>query len=508
MLLRTKIFILSCLVVLAGIVVFLVHHNRPNELASAKSLRGADSKFMTSGKLLRYRFRSIELLPENWRVHQHQIIPAAYDHDTFFGYSLACALRAPSVAYGAEVAWTAYKTNEGRGSVFILSSDVARGVIDARRILEISFDGDAGAWFGHEIDIKDADGDGLPDVLVGARFDNQHHGRAYFFDGTTLAELFRKGQRRINLSEIPHTRFDPPADAVEFGFSVVISPHTEKSGGRLMISQQGGLSERAGSVAILAVPDHAETIAVRPDQFIWAADALDFGRNLGISLVDRNTLVFAGSNADAKWWQLPHRSGKAWAILSADSNPKIKTIFDTAELSGQYGTASFDISASLANWMSKNYAVITLANIDRNPLIMSGIVVRTFEESDDASLLFYSPKLADSALGWSLIPPVDVDGDGIDDLIIGAPFYSEGSGALSVISGADVLRLFVTPNATTVKLRLILPPNESIGTFGSKRRGGCWVRRGAGIRLFVGAPHGGRWSDVRREAVLALDFPQ
>ncbi len=405
-----------------------------------------------------------------------------------------------------ELGWSAYTSSDGRGSIFLVPSSGARDVLGvaARETLEIAFDGARNSWFGHEIDIKDADGDGFPDVLVGARMENQQRGGAYYFRGNVLAELYGKGIRRVALSEIDHVRFDPPANAFEFGFSAAIVPPSPNSQGRLVISQQGGISDHAGSVAILPVPRASGASEVPQEAFIWAEKSLDFGRTLLTGLIGSEPVVFVGSYADSGWLGIPYRSGKAWVIRDVASTPKVETIFDTEELSRGYGSASYHITSALVEWASKRYFVFALANIDRSPLAMSGIAIQS-EKSDGAFLLLHSAKLPDSALGWSLLSPLDLDGDGFDDLVFGAPYY-EGSGALAVLSGADLARAIESPLSEPVRLRMVVPSDKRIATFGSKRRGGCAIKLGGSTRIFAGGPRGGRWDASKRESVTVTDI--
>ncbi len=133
-------------------------------------------------------------------------------------------------------------------------------------------------------------------------------------------------------------------------------------------------------------------------------------------------------------------------------------------------------------------------------------------------------ELADEQVGASLAIPGDLDGDGVPDLVVGAPGASDGAGRVYVISGADIVASrFVSLRDVAVVLE-----GEAASSFGAEvaaagdTNGDGWpdfligapsfftsapdTPEGAAY-LFLGGPDALAELDERGDAVLVLRGP-
>jgi len=275
--------------------------------------------------------------------------------------------------------------------------------------------------FGHTVRIAgDVDGDGHADVIVGAPLDDNNgadSGMARVISGKTGAVLYS---------------FNGQAAGDKFGWAVAGGGDVNGDGCVDLIvgaplNDSNGVN--SGSATVLSGKDGAVLYAFTGvnagDQFGWAvASAGD------VNADGYGDLVVGAPQADVKGagsGSVMVRSGKDGALLHAFHG-------DNAGDSLGWSVAS----AGAANGDQHDDVVAGAPNDDNNGQ-RSGMV-RTFSGSTGAVLWSANGDFVSDRFGYSVSSAGDVSGDGLDDVVAGAPLddnNGNNSGMARVLSGAD-----------------------------------------------------------------------
>ncbi|MCI0587992.1 MAG: FG-GAP-like repeat-containing protein [Planctomycetes bacterium] len=273
----------------------------------------------------------------------------------------------------------------------------------------------------------DADADGVPDVIVGARFHDAgglDAGRAEVRSGATGAILWQ---------------WDGSAPYDYLGASVAVAGDLDADGfADLLVGVPGSdaSSWDAGRAVVFSGASAAPL-------FTWSGVATD----------DAFGFAVAGAG-DGDGDGIPD------AIVGAPLSDQ--TSFNAGQarvFSGATGSLRFDLFGS-APWGQFGFSVAGAGKVDGDgygDFAVGSFVgspgARVYSGATGAPIFAWpplSPPTYAPGLGRSLAPAGDVDGDGHDDLIVGAPGYSS-SGTALVFSGGTgtvLLDLYSSPAQT------------------------------------------------------------
>jgi hypothetical protein len=239
----------------------------------------------------------------------------------------------------------------------------------------------------------------------------------------------------------------------------------------------GGASTGDGGVADVVAPPH-----LQPDRYFMLQDrvlqvgpeagALANDSPAGLTVFDRAELPSARPDRYAATWTLDERG-------ALDFTPS-RGFVGVYELSYRARNANGDKASARID------VHVLPSSVDLDALTggVGGFVLEG-ERGDQ--------------LGAAIIPAGDVNGDGFDDLLIGAPGTEDGAGAAYLVFGGNAFgALSLSPGAAgegqTAFVALIGGPGEAAGTALAALR----AETGETLELVIGAPGGfGRAQFVR-----------
>ncbi len=306
-----------------------------------------------------------------------------------------------------EIVVGAYGENNYSGRVYVFSG------IDRSLLMTLeSPHPQADAYFGRSVAAGDVNGDGEADILVGAEYENvginQWQGEAYLFSGADGSPL-------LTLDSA-----NPTADG-EFGTSVAIGDIDGDGRGEMVVgapSENQDGEDYEGRAYIFA-SDGSLMARLGPPGSAWFGSALAVGDVNGDG--EREIVIGApGETANGNFLQgrVYVFSGRNYGVLAAIDRP------------GAGPWAQFGKSLAVGDVNGDGIPDLAVGAVEgRNASIGQGRVYGF--SGADGSLLFAldPPDPSDYAAFGSSLAVSDINGDGKDDVVAGAPGENIGSNA-------------------------------------------------------------------------------
>ena len=308
-----------------------------------------------------------------------------------------------------------------------------------------------GAYFGTSVaGAGDVNGDGYDDVIVGAPdFDNGlgGEGAVFVFYGSTSG-----------LSAKPDWKVESNQANAAFGTSVATAGDVDNDGyDDVIVGTPGYSNGETNEGAALVYYGSAMGPITTPN---WRVESNQIDANLGWSVATAGDVN--GDNYDEVIVGAPNydtvERNEGAAFVYYGSAVRLKTT-DYWSVKFNQKDATFGWSVGTAGDVNKDdYADVivgapkfdTTENIDNNSG-MAFVYLGGSPKLTTTSIWSANSIQAGANLGWSVATAGDVNGDGCDDIIVGAPGYSSGQvneGAAFVYFGFDKKGLSATANWT------------------------------------------------------------
>lgn len=311
--------------------------------------------------------------------------------------------------------------------------------VHAQALSLISPDPTARGSFSRVGGVPDADGDGVGDLLVGARNENGDAGRAYLFSGATGALL--------------HT-LAPPASvvSVDFGVATAGIPDVDGDGrGDVAVASRGGDGE--GRVDLFSGATGTLIRAfLSPDPEpnglfgIWLAGIEDLDGDGRGDVILSGTRETGGPAGRPRVYVVSGATGDLLYTLTSPDPTATALLIQVASVPDVDGDGRPDVL------VGSSLAIGTPESAGRVDLFSgaTGAPIRAFKSPD--------PEVFGAFNAVTGVP--DVDGDGRGDVVIGA--QNEDGGA------EDAGRAYVFSGATGALLHTLASPQPEVdGAFGA-----------------------------------------
>jgi len=328
---------------------------------------------------------------------------------------------------------------------------------------------DPGDRFGHFVEqIPDITGDGLSELMTGAPFNSSggaNAGAIYIFFSPLKGRDLSANNANINITGT--------LAGQNFGYSGAYVPDafTGNAGGEIAIGCPGNDFDN-GSIYIFELPALAgggTFTTADADYFVLGEAQEKFGFSLSMAgdLDDDNTpdlLVGAPNGTSSDYDTTGNRSGRAYVFYGKAGAPPVNSTLADVTIAGFEDQEKFGFSVSMAGKVnagnvddiiigapgngSSGMAYIYLGN-------QGGLAPDKTSKEANVNITEGTVGLE---LGYSVNCSGDFNGDGIDDLIIGAPGFNGGRGAAYMVFGSK--------NAVLADVDLSAPGPEYLGIIG------------------------------------------
>jgi len=293
-------------------------------------------------------------------------------------------------------------------------------------IPDMIFDGDPNSWFGVRTVCCDIDGDGYDDILVGAPYYNKVRGRVYLFYGgpdmDTTADLILEGQNDGDL----------------FGSGIVCGD-VDNDGYDDTVIGAGGYNEKRGRTYLYWGSDR-NSMDANPDKIF--AEKTEKGSYFGMGYpavydIDNDGYddIILGSYFHPGRAYLYYGSTKELMDTSAD-------LIFTGEKSRDW----FSWTISCGDVDNDGYGDIAIGskgnNQGRTYLYYGGNKSNMDAKAD---IIFQVESEGNDGLGGSIVC-VDQNRDGYDDIVVGAGLYNDRKGRAYLFHGNSKRSMDTDPN--------------------------------------------------------------
>ena len=383
--------------------------------------------------------------------------------------------------------------NEGAdSSIRAESGQTLLQLAQQRRLIEsttpdLIFDGEPKSYFGGRIACGDIDGDGYDDIAIGAGVYNNMQGRAYLFYGgpdmDTIPDLIFEGEKegdafglvscddidndgyddivivaygynknqglvylywgsdRSSMDTIPDKIFEgEPKEGAWFGLSHPgpVIYDVDNDGYRdIIVGSHWHLSDETGR-AYLYYGNTKELMNTSYDLVFTGENPKDqFGVSIGCGDVDNDGYgdVIIGARSFPVG---DPRQGRAYLYYGnsrSNMNAKADVIFDSESTEGNY----FGQGVALRDFNNDGYddIVIGAQGYNKNQGRAYLYYGNTRANLDTAADKTFDGEIEYSDYGW-ILDYGDIDGDKIDDIVVGADFIRQQVGRVYVYWGSEL----------------------------------------------------------------------
>lgn len=280
------------------------------------------------------------------------------------------------------------------GKIYLYSGDTGL-------LIDTIVGGNDGYQFGYAVGFAgDVNGDGQDDFIVGAPYASNSRGRAYVYSGSDRSLIYARSgtsgeTERFGFSVAGNL----DVDADGYSDFICSSPYSDESG------------SNAGKVRVYSGRDGAMLIELfgerKKDNFGWVVCKV--GRINGDDNDD--FLVGAPNNDDAG-----SNRGKAYIY----SGRHLALLYS---LTGYQNGSQFGRGASIIGIIDnddRDEFTVASPYYDRDDRRKAGRM-DVFSGKTGSKLYSKKGEVAEDRLGWSMSPAGDLDDDGVDDVIIGSP---------------------------------------------------------------------------------------
>ncbi len=311
---------------------------------------------------------------------------------------------------------------------------------------------DSGDRFGHFVEqIPDITGDGLGELMTGAPFNSSggaNAGAVYIFFSPLKGRTIDSNNANVNITGT--------IAGQNFGYSGAYIPNafTGIGGGEIAIGCPGNDSDN-GSVYIfeLTTLSGGGTFTSHDADYYVLGETqekLGFSLSMAGDVDDDNTpdILIGAPNGTAAYYNVTgSRSGRAYVIYGKAGAPPVNSSLADVTIKGWEDLAMFGFSVSAAGKVNAGSVDDIIIGAPGNG--SSGMAyiylgnpggLAADRTSRDANVNI-TEGTAGLELGYSVNCSGDFNGDGIDDVVIGAPGLNGGHGAAYVVFGSinDVL---------------------------------------------------------------------
>lgn len=333
-------------------------------------------------------------------------------------------------AYGDLIVSAPSAGNQGRVYVFFSSGD-AGIVITSALLASNTITGQSSSWIGNSLDVADFNGDGYADIVVGAYMAANTAGRVYVFHSTGLL-----GITASSASEATNIINGVPSGPYgRFGYYVATGDINGDGYGDIVVGGRDGNSyahrayvfHSSGSEGITASSAESASTIIEGGSTSSFAFSLAVGDING----DRYDDIAVGTTY------------RSIVYLFHSSGPSGITIFDASSASATVANPTatyFGTTVSLGDLNGDGYADLIVSDHDYASntgrvytFHSSGIdgIVSTTAQFASSTI---TGEMTNSFLGMEALSASDINGDGYQDLLIGARGYDAYAGRVYIFS--------------------------------------------------------------------------
>jgi ankyrin repeat protein len=296
------------------------------------------------------------------------------------------------------------------------------------KVPDLIFDGDPNSSFGSKITCGDVDGDGYDDVLIGAlRYDNKR-GRVYLFYGgpdmDTTADLILEGQNEGDFFSNGIACGDIDNDGYE-DIVIAASRYSEKRGRAYLYwgSGRNSMDARPDKIFVGEAEKGSEFGACYPAVYDIDNDGYD-----DIILAACNSGDFTG-RAYLYYGHKKELMDTSYDLIFTGENPEDRF---------------FGYAISCGDVDNDDYGEIVIHGRDRAYLYYGGSKSKMDAKAD---VVFKAQSEGNDFFGCGIVC-VDQNRDGYDDVVIGASRYNDSQGRAYLFYGNSKKNLDTNPDMT------------------------------------------------------------